>query len=135
MARRPDDFTAEPLTLSHDANVATSATATLFAWKAPAARTVRVDRAQLNVPAGFAADAANFWTIAVKNGSTTIASWSTQTGAQGAITANTPVDLINAAADADLVLDPAETLTLVLTETGTATNFPIFSLTIEARKL
>lgn len=111
-----------------------SATTTVKRWKT-LGRAFAFDRGVLEVPAGFVQDASNFWTIAVKNGSTTVASWSTQTTTgQGTITADTPVDLVNAAA-ASLAFAAADTLTLVATKTGTPADFPTASLVIEGRYL
>lgn len=54
---------------------------------------VRVLSVHLSPSDAIAADASNYVTFAVRNGDTSFASWSTQTGAQGALTADTPVDL------------------------------------------
>jgi hypothetical protein len=54
---------------------------------------VRILSAHLSGSDAISADASNFVTFQVLNGTTAIASWSTQTTAQGALTADTPVDL------------------------------------------
>jgi hypothetical protein len=54
---------------------------------------VRVLSVHLSPSDAVTADASNFVTFSLVNGSTTLASWSTQTSAQGALTADTPVDL------------------------------------------
>lgn len=71
-------------------------------------------------PTGLAQDAANYFNIKLKKGSTVIANWSTLTGAQGSIAANTFVALVLAAAAARDVA-AGEELVLELDETGDAT--------------
>ncbi len=67
---------------------------------------------------GLAQDAANFFDIQVKHGTTVVANWSTETGEEGTIAADTPV---RPTLGADLVIPPDTRVNLVLDETGTAT--------------
>ncbi len=96
-------------------------------------RDFRVSTVQLYVPAGFVASATDYWTVALKNGSTVVASWSTQTtggspGGQGAITALTPVVMTNSATDASLVFASGDVPSLVMTKTGTPASLPFTRL-------
>lgn len=105
-----------------------AATATQKFYTNPT-RTGRVESVEFHLPAGFAANADNWWTIALKNGSTTIASWSTRSTAQGAITAGVPVSLVLSATDANAVFAPGDVLSVVLTKTGTPNPLPPGHLT------
>lgn len=90
-------------------------------------RDFKVDSVQYSLPSGFAANASAYWTIQLKNGSTVIASWSTQStgsGGNGAITANTPVALVNNTTDANLFVAAGSSLTWVFTKTGAPANLP-----------
>ncbi len=107
---------------------AVAATATQKVPKLP--RDYRVASVQLYVPAGFVASATDYWTVALKNGSTVVASWSTQTtggspGGQGTITAATPVVMTNNATDASLVFAAGDVPSLVMTKTGTPSSLPL----------
>ena len=101
-------------------------------------RDFHLSTVELNLVAGFVADASAYWTIAIKNGSTTVASWSTQTtggspGGQGTITANTPVTLTNNATDANLVFAAGDTPTLVVTKTGSPSPLPVARLDVHGK--
>jgi hypothetical protein len=87
----------------------------------PPTRTFRLDRAEYYSSTGLAQDAANFFSIQVLKNATVAASWSTQTGAQGTIAADTWVTLVNSATDANLVFAAGDVISLNLDETGTAT--------------
>jgi hypothetical protein len=82
---------------------------------------------------GLAEDAANFFNIKVQVGATVVANWSTETGQEGTIAADTPVRLTNGAA-ANLILAPDSRLDLVLDETGTAT-LPAGTIQVTGRYL
>ncbi len=98
-----------------------TSTTTLTVGKLSLDRVVRFGRVTLTLPTTLTQDASNYWTIALKDGSATLASWSTQTSAQGTITANTPVDLV-LATDHDLL--PNDILTVVLTKSASAAALP-----------
>lgn len=84
----------------------------------------RVNRAQILVDTTFAADASNFWVFTLVHNATTVATWSTQTGQQGALTAFTVNEMVLAADTANaLVIQPGEVLTLVATKNASAANF------------
>ena len=90
-----------------------------------ARRPVRIDRVEYVNPTGFAADPANYWTLELRKGATVIASYSTQTAAQGAITANTFVTFVLSATDANRVAVEGDELSLALVKSGTAGNLPL----------
>lgn len=83
----------------------------------------RVTRAQLLLDATYAADPANFYVITLVHNGTTVATWSTQTSAQGVLTAFTVNEMVLAADTGNnRVVQPGEVLTLVCTKNGTAAN-------------
>lgn len=84
----------------------------------------RFDAIEILNATGFVGDASNYWTLAFKIGARTVASWSTQTAAQGTITGGTAAAMIMSGTDANLVGAAGEALTLVLTKTGTPSAFP-----------
>lgn len=116
-------------------NASISATASeKHGWSVPVGRKFRVDRVIYNNLTGLAADASNYFTIALKGAvsGTVYASWSTQTSAQGALTADTPVTLVLNATDANLVLAAGEFPQATFTKTGTQT-LPVGALVFEGR--
>lgn len=130
MPRRIDPTRAERYPLGHDNAGGQSATATVWAWKVPAGRVLTFNRVAINVGTTMTADASNFWTFALKDGSTVIASWSTQTTptGQGTLTANTPADMTLNATQANLSAAGGDTLTIVATKTGTPSALPTFNI-------
>lgn len=72
-------------------------------------------------PTGLAQDAANYFNIKVLADAVVMANWSTLTGAQGTIAANTFVALVNSGTDADLVAAAGAIIALFLDETGDTT--------------
>lgn len=87
-----------------------SYTYTLFK---PGAKAVYIDAVYLVDPIGVAADATNYNTIAVKNGSTTMFS---QTTARGIIPGEV-FEVTRANTEANRAMEPASTLTMVITGT------------------
>lgn len=119
--RRANNLYQERFALSID-QASTAATVTLPMWKIPAGRVFRVEGVFYNNSAGFAQSDTNYFVIALMDGATTIASWSTKlTGGNGALVANTPVVPVLSATDASRVLAAGDTLSLVITLTGTGT--------------
>ncbi len=136
--RRPNDFEAEKFTLSYD-HAALTGTTTVKLYKVPTGRTLRVDRVSYINPTGLVEDTANNFAGAVKNGSTVVASLfntdsdlDPDTGAS--LAADTFVEGTLSATDSERVLVAADILSVVFTETGTAT-LPIGHLVIEGRLL
>lgn len=106
------------LTLEH-AQVTADTTAKFF--KVPAGKKLRIDAVDYINPTGLTNDAANYFALQIRKGSTVMASWSTLTGAEGAIAADTFVALTLSATDANRVADAGDVLNYNLDETGTQT--------------
>lgn len=79
-----------------------------------------LESAQYLNPTGLVQDASNYFTIKILNGATVLASWSTLTGAQGTIAADTFVTMVMNATPTNLILDAATVISLFLDETGTS---------------
>jgi hypothetical protein len=80
-----------------------------------------VDQVEVISPVGLATDAANYYVISLKKGSTIMASWSTLTGAEGALTANTLMSMTLSATVGNRRASKGDVLSLSLDETGTQT--------------
>lgn len=93
-------------------------------------RVYTVDDVEFNLPGGFVQDASNFWDIELKNGATSVAKWSTLTSAQGTITTNVPVTLVNSAVAGALTFAAGALMTLVLTKHGSPAALPPGRLTV-----
>lgn len=92
-------------------------------WTVPAGRTFVITRVWYNNVTGLAQDASNYFTIKIADGTAgnVAASWSTLTGSNGTLTANTPVDFALSATEINRNIDGGEHVTLFLDETGAAT--------------
>jgi hypothetical protein len=105
-----------------DPSLGTAATTTL------ACETVdnptRIDSVEVLNPTGFVADAANYWVLTFQKGSTVIGTWSTLTGAEGTITANTKAAMTMSATDTAKVAAVGDLLKLVITKHGSPAAFP-----------
>ena len=100
---------------------ATSATTTYALFTAQ--RTFRVTAIELIVDTTYAADPANYYSIAIQVGGRTVGTWSTQTSAQGAITGGTPASVpLATESGQNRVAAKADVVTLVATKHGTAAN-------------
>jgi hypothetical protein len=130
-AKRKNSLYQEAFELSYD-HSALTADLTVKLFKVPAGRKLRIDAVDYINPAGLAEDAANYFNLQLKNGSTVIGNWSTETGQEGTLTADTFVAFDMSDTDADLVLDPTEILSIVFDETGTAT-LPAGRLVVRGR--
>lgn len=97
-----------------------------------AKRQFLVEQVRYVNPTGLAADASNHFDIQVKNGATVVANWSTETGEEGALTADLHVDLSLSTVAGALLLDVDDVLSLNLAETGTQT-LPAGRIQIEGR--
>lgn len=110
-----------------------SATTTKQVWKAEN-RAFRVDRAYYVNPTGFAADAANYWQIQVLTDTAVVgAQWSTLSTAEGALTANVPVDLTLSGTDANCVVLDTKNLAVKAVKNGSPAALPPGDLVIEGR--
>lgn len=120
LPRRKDKFRTERQTISLD-HAQTAASATTKVWKVPAGRKFRITRVFYVNPTGLAGNAANFFQIRALNAALVGAEWSTSTAGQSTLTANTPVELVLSATDANRVLPENTDLSFATILTGTAT--------------
>jgi len=115
-----------------------TADATVILFKVPSGKKLRIEKATYINPTGLVAHAANFFNIKIiKATSTLIANWSTETGEEGTIAADTFVDLVLGATDADQVVvggaaSGADLVKVLFDEDGTAT-LPAGRIVIEGR--
>lgn len=130
-AKRKNDFLQERVVLSFD-HAAATADATTKLFKVPAGRKLKIDAVDYINPTGLAADATNAFIVKLLKGSTVVASWSTLTGAEGAIAANTFVSLVLSATAADLTFDAADIMSLFLDEQAD-TTLPAGRVVVHAR--
>lgn len=131
MNRRPNNYLADRVMLSYEHAQATADTA-IKLWAPDKA--FRVDRVFYNNPTGLATSATDFFDIQILKDATVVANWSTETGQEGTLTADTSVDLSLSATAANLVFAAGDELILNLDETGTAT-LPAGRIVIEGRYL
>lgn len=126
-------FEPQRLVLSYDHDAVTANT-TVKLFQVPAGRKFVVERAKYVNPTGLVGDITNAFAGTVQNAATVMATlFNTDTDAGGAtLAADTFVDGTLSATAADRWLDADEVLSLVLTETGTAT-LPAGRLVIEGR--
>lgn len=87
-------------------------------------RPFRIDRVEVVSDATYAADPANYFTLTAAHGAgnTVAASWSTLTGAQGALTGGTPSVMILSATDANRVVPAGAVLKFIATKFAVAAN-------------
>ena len=128
--KRPNDFTASNFVLSYD-HVAVTADTTFKLWKL--GRKFVLDRAYYVNVTGLAADVTNFYNIKVNIAAVLALNWSTETGEEGTIAADTFVTMDPAAAAARIGAADAE-ISLELDEDGTQT-LPAGRIVIEGRYL
>lgn len=116
-----------PATFSKDTGaVAATSTFSVMACANATGEVFRVTGAHLLVDATYAADVANFYALALVHNSITLATWSTQTSAQGTLTAFTDQLMILAAdTGTSLTVQPGEVLTLVATKNASAANLTV----------
>jgi len=131
--RRKNNTDEERVLLQYE-NASLTADLTYKLWEVPAGRKFRLDRVTYVNPTGLAEDAANYFNVSVNNGATLAANWSTETGQEGTLAADTFVDLTLATAEADRIFAAGDELSAVFDETGTAT-LPAGQLVIEGRLL
>lgn len=111
-----------------------TADTTSKAFKTHPSRHFQVERVDYVNPTGLATDASNYFNVKLLNGATVLANWSTLTGAEGTLTADTFVAMTLNSTAANLVLNPGTEVSLFLDETGTAT-LPAGKLVIHGRYL
>jgi hypothetical protein len=133
MPRSPDDVHQQRVVLQFD-NPSEAADATVKIYKVPAGRKFRLDKARYINPTGLVQDAANYFNIKVLKTTTVMANWSTLTGQQGSIAADTFVDLVLSATDANRVAAGDEVISVFFDEGGD-TTLPAGRLVLEGRLL
>jgi len=98
-------------------------------WKLP--RAFRVERVLYVNPTGLVEHAANFFVIKLTKGATVVASWSTETGQEGTLTADTFVELTLSSTDANLVFAAGDEMKLFLDEAAGVATLPAGRLVVE----
>jgi hypothetical protein len=121
---------ADPVFLAFS-NASISATATQKLLNVPADKFFVVDEVQYDNITGLAADGTNYFTLSIDAGAQSTAKWSTLTGQQGALAADTVVSFTNDT-QANRVAAPGTQLKYSATKTGTQT-LPVGSGTIRGR--
>lgn len=130
--RRKDRYRSEKITISFDpASTAATLGVPAKLYTVPAGRKLRVTRVMYNNPTGLAANVSNFYLIEILNAALQAFAWSTSTAGQGTLTANTPVEFVKNATDANAVLPAGTALSYNATLTGAAT-LPAGRVVIEA---
>ena len=96
---------------------------------------MRLDSVEYINVTGFVGHATIHWTIELLKGATVMASWTTDSdiAGQGTIAADTFVDLVNSATDANLVAASGDEISLNVVETGAAADLPAGRIVIHAR--
>ncbi len=102
-------------------HIQVTATTTVKKFKNKTGRQIKITSVQYLNVTGLAADASNTFVIALKQGSVVVADWDTTTGQEGTVTADTHMNMTLSSTAADLIIEIDEILSVVLTETGTAT--------------
>lgn len=119
MARRPNDYLQERLLIPFSNASETTSVGPTKLWTP--ARTFRIERVYYNNPTGLAADPTNFFEVRILNNAVEAAVHSTETGQEGALVADTPVDLALSATDVNLVVAAGDSIDLDLVLGGTQT--------------
>jgi hypothetical protein len=114
-------------------HIQVTADTTLFAYEVPANKTFVVDSVTYYNETGLAQDATNFFNIKVQDSGAAkvAANWSTETGEEGTIAADTPVTM-TAGTLANRTFAAGTRINLLLDEGGTAT-LPIGVVQINGR--
>jgi hypothetical protein len=107
-------------------------TTTINLGAAPAGRHMIIDGVQISCGITVG-DSTDHWTIALKNGATSIANWDSDTAVDGAITQGTPTSMNLSSTLANRVLNPGDALTLVLTKNNDAVGISAGDVTVMAR--
>lgn len=98
-------------------------------------RSIAVERVMLNLPAGLAASGTDYVNYKLLKGASTVAfNWSTQTGHEGTITADTPVELVITVTPHNAVFDDGDIMSLFIDTTGSPTS-PAGRLVIEGHEI
>lgn len=134
MIRRENSYLQETVVLGPYPHAQATADTTEKVWSP--SRQFKIDRVQYINPTGLAEDATDFFVIKVLNEALVAASWSTKTGEEGTIDADTFVDLTLSDTAANLVLEAGDVLSISLDEDAGATaTLPAGRFVIEGRYL
>lgn len=98
-----------------------------------AQRKMRIDKVEYVNPTGLLQDAANYWDVEILKGATSMAKWSTLTGSNGTLTANTIVNPTLSATDANRVAAVDDVISLALTKHASAANLPAGRVVVHGR--
>ncbi len=131
--RRQNKLLQERISIPFD-HISVTADLTVKLWDVPSGRKFRLERVLYNNVTGLAQDGTNFFDIQILKGATVMANHSTETGQEGTLTADTPVELVLSATDANLVADGGDVISLFLEEGGAAT-LPAGVFVLEGRLL
>jgi len=130
VAKRSDNPWQEQFVLTFDHALASATTTTKLLTTQ---RSMRIDKVEYINPTGYTQDATNYFTIALKQGATAIATWSCLTGANGTIAADTFVNPTLSATDADRAPLAGVVLSLALTKFAVAANLPAGRIVVHGR--
>jgi hypothetical protein len=119
LPRRPSDFIQEKVLEGTVLISAVSATFSTGICLMDA--DYKVDKFTVMMPGGFTGDASNYWVLTLQAGATVLATYSTQTAAQGTLTDLVFGTGVNAALPSGL---SGDSLKVVMTKNGAAVNIP-----------
>ena len=119
MPRRKNILVGEAVALAFD-HAAVTADTTMKLWKVPAGRSFRITGVDYINETGLAGHASDFFNLKILKGSTVMANWSTDSAAEGTLTADTFVAFVLSATDANQVAQATDVISLFMDETGTA---------------
>ena len=129
--RRPSQFTGERFAIPFSHAAATAPIA-IKLWDAP--RKFVLERVWYNNVTGLAQDATNFFDIRILQDAILAANHSTETGEEGTLTADTPVELVLSTVAGAIVFAAGDEVILDLAEGGAA-SLPAGTGVIEGRYL
>jgi hypothetical protein len=130
MTIRPESKHRQRLLVPYQqASVSANTSALLWGTTSAEYRSFRLTSVWLNPTGSLAASGTDYWTVAITDGTNTLASFST---AANALSTNTPVFL---ALQTNHDLPPAGTLELVLTTTGSPSALPAFRVVCDGEVL
>lgn len=125
------ETTPQTLRIDHPAVTADTLTKE---WVNGTGRRFKVNKVNYRNPTGLVQDTTNYYIITLKQGSVVVATWSTLTGAQGTLAADTEVALTLSSTAADLIVEDGEGLSLNLDVHGSQT-LPIGRMTVSGEWL
>ncbi len=121
MPAKPKNPYQSDFTLAFDHAQVVNTDTTVRMFKVPAGKRLRVDSVQYFNATGLAANASNFSNIKLLKASTVAFNWSTETGQQGTIAADSWNSMVGSATDGDKVFAAGDVMSLFADMTGTVT--------------